>query len=488
MTRLPLRLRLTLLVAVLFGLALTAAAAVGISRVETSLRTDIRQNAEALLVDYLDQLQGGSIGPGAPGPEEATRFIYLDAQGNDLTAGEYQQVLFDAIDQQVEDLPILTVPDGSPFPIDLFDDAPVIVESDLIEITVQPVAADGKPGLIDRGDDVIAVGVPVLIGDAPLTVAVSSPLRLVTDSIDTLTRLLLVLVPMLTATIGVATWIIVSRALQPVHAITAQVERISTESLDQRVPQPSTDDELGHLAATMNRMLARLQAARDTQRQFISDAAHELRSPITATQATLELARRQPDQVDWPRTADVLNQENTRLTALVDDLLLLAQLEETSSPTGAQEVDLDELCLAEAQRPHPHPIHVQVTNPARINGNLQHLTRAIRNLVDNAAHHATSRVDITISTNHESAVIDVADDGPGIPPEDLERIFDRFTRVDTSRTRPQGGAGLGLAIAHQIADSHHGNLTAKNRSPSDGAQFTLTLPKHTPATSERSPL
>lgn len=230
----------------------------------------------------------------------------------------------------------------------------------------------------------------------------------------------------------------------------------------------------------MNRMLARLQHARDAQRQFISDASHELRSPITATQATLEVARGQADQADWTATADILHQENVRLATLVDDLLLLAQLDETSSPLVAQDVDLDELCLAEANRPHPTSVHVHVDAPARIRGNPQNLARAIRNLVDNASRHATSRVDITISLDHTTAVIEVADDGPGIPPADLERVFDRFSRLDTSRSRALGGgAGLGLAIAKHIVTAHNGALTASNRT-NGGARFTLTIPRQPP--------
>lgn len=480
MTRLPLRIRLTLLVTILFGLALSATAVVSLARIESSLQTDIRNNAEALLVGYFDQLLGGSIGPGDPAPEDATRFVYLDDQGNDLTTLEYQRVLLNAVATQVEDLPFPELPDSFPVPPELLSDSPIIVESGAVQLVIQPITRDGEPVLLDRGDNVITVGIPVQVGDTPLTIAVSSPLQPVTDSLNTLTRSALVIVPGLILAIAAATWIIVGRALRPVDAITAHVDRISTESLDQRVPEPGADDELGHLAVTMNRMLARLQHARDAQRQFISDASHELRSPITATQATLEVARSHADRADWTATADILHQENVRLATLVDDLLLLAQLDETSSPLVAQDVDLDELCLAEANRPHPTSVRVHVDAPARIRGNPQNLARAIRNLVDNASRHATSRVDITISLDHTTAAIEVADDGPSIPPADLERVFDRFSRLDTSRSRALGGgAGLGLAISKHIVTAHNGALTASNRT-NGGARFTLTIPRHPP--------
>jgi signal transduction histidine kinase len=478
MIRLPLRVRITLLITALFGVALSLAAVVSLASVESSLRTDTRSNAEALLSDYLEQLVGGSLGPATPAAEDATRFIYIADDGSDLSALEYQQILFNAVTSEISTLPPPILTDTVPFPEELFGESPLIVDSGLVQITVLSVAADGDPVLFDRGEDVIVVGRPVLVGQTPLTIAVSIPLQPVMDSIDTLTRSAYIAVPLLVLAIGSATWMIVGRALRPVDAITVQVDRIGSNNLDERVPEPVVDDEIGHLATTMNRMLTRLQYARDAQRQFISDASHELRSPIAATQATLEVARQNPDNVDWAATAEVLHEENARLSSLVDDLLLLARLEETTSTTSIQEVDLDELCLTEAQRPHAHPVHVHIDSPARINGNPQTLTRAIRNLVDNADRHATTRVDITVSLHDETAAIEVADDGPGIPVEDLDRIFDRFSRLDRSRNRALGeGAGLGLAIVKQIITTHHGTITA-HTATQGGARFTVTMPRH----------
>ena len=266
-----------------------------------------------------------------------------------------------------------------------------------------------------------------------------------------------------------------SRALRPVDAITAQVDRITTNNLHQRVPEPAADDELGRLANTMNQMLSRLEHAQHAQRQFISDASHELRSPITATQATLEVARNPAVETDWSATADVLLEENARLSSLVDDLLFLARLDETAT-TGTEHVDLDELCLTEADRPHPRPVQVHVERPARVQGNPGQLARAIRNLVDNAADHATNRVDVTLAVTDNTAIITIADDGPGIPTADRDRIFDRFSRLDSSRNRTQhGGAGLGLAITKKIVEAHRGTITADD--PDEGARFVISLPR-----------
>lgn len=476
MSRFPLRLRLTVVVTVLFGLALSTAAVVSLVGIESSLRTSTRNNAEALLIDYLDALVEGTIGPGDPAPEDALRFVYVDDQGNDLTDVQYQRILLDSITSHIGDLltppvsGLVAAPPGS------LVEGPVIVDAGIVEISFEPITPDSEPITLDRGGDVIAIGMSVRVGNVPLTVAVSSPLQPVTDSIDALTRLYAVVVPLLILAMAAMAWLIIGKALRPVDAITAQVDRITTESLDQRVPAPEVDDEIGHLAATMNRMLARLQDARDAQRRFISDASHELRSPITATAATLEVARNQPEEIDWPATAEILDEENVRLAQLVDDLLLLAQLQETGPLENVQEVDLDELCLQEAQRPHPCGVRVHIESPVRVAGDPSTLTRAIRNLVDNAARHANSRVDITTSRNQDSAVIKVADDGPGIPEEDLERVFQRFSRVDSSRNRALGGgAGLGLAIADRIVASHHGTIVASN-APNGGARFTMTIP------------
>lgn len=476
MTKFSLRTRLTLLVTGLFASALIAAAAIGLNRSETSLQAETRDNAEALLFDYLGQLQGGAIGPGQPDATEATRFVYLDANGAELTLIEFQTMLLSTLDppfgpgQLPEGFPPL--PEGATL------DGIVIVDSGILQLAVDP-SSDGQPTDLDLGEQVTAVGLPVSLGDQTVTIGVSSPLKPVQDSVDAMTRLFAVLVPLLTLLVAAGTWLLVGRSLRPVHAITTQVDQITTQNLEERVPEATTTDEVGHLARTMNKMLSGLQAARDQQRQFISDASHELRSPITATQATLEIARANPDTTDWPATAEILHDENTRLATLVDDLLLLARLDETGTPEFRDDIDLDELFLEESRRPHPANVIIKVETPARIRGDLATLTRAARNLIDNATRHATSTVTITITNDDTEAVVTIADDGPGLPHDETERIFERFTRLDNSRNRSTGGgAGLGLAITKKVVTSHNGTITASN-APSAGAVFTLRFPTGT---------
>jgi signal transduction histidine kinase len=289
-------------------------------------------------------------------------------------------------------------------------------------------------------------------------------------------ELAIVVLPLLLLGLGVITWFSLARALRPVEAMIDQVDGIGANSLDQRIPIPPADDELKHLATTMNRMLDRLQRASDSQRQFISDASHELRSPITATGATLEVARSNPDEADWEHVAAVVEEENARLANLVDDLLILARLDEEGAGGTNGTVDLEEVCLAEAERPHPVEVAVRVIAPARVNGNLSNLTRAIRNLVENAAAHAETLVRLEVDGSGDLAHVRVIDDGPGVPPEFAEKIFERFVRVDSSRSRDEhGGAGLGLAICRRIAESHGGTLELV-QGVGEGTTFELVLP------------
>lgn len=345
---------------------------------------------------------------------------------------------------------------------------------DLVEARANAAVGDGPRALV--GHQVDVGGEPYLIIlERDVTwlegVTVKSGLR----------DLAVIVLPFLIMALGVITWLSLGRALRPVASMIAQVNQIGAESLDQRVPVPAADDELQQLAVTMNRMLDRLERSNEHQRQFVSDASHELRSPITAASATLEVARADPDQADWHRVAAVVEEEIGRLAHLVDDLLLLTRLDEDRRPSRTGEVDLEELCLAEAERPHRVDVSVRVLAPARVTGDVTTLVRAIRNVIDNAANHATSAVRVEVDGRPHSgdpwAEVRVADDGPGVPAEHGERIFERFVRLDESRQRRDGGgAGLGLAIARRIAERHGGALHLEP-SEAGGALFVLRLPR-----------
>jgi signal transduction histidine kinase len=300
------------------------------------------------------------------------------------------------------------------------------------------------------------------------------PLLAVSDGLDAVRTVLWFAVPALTAAIGAITWLVTGRALRPVRAITVRTQAISASNLSDRVPVPHAHDEVHELASTMNDMLARLDASHQQQRQFVADASHELRSPVAASRVQLEVGLANPDQTDWTATATAVLAEQRHLGRLVDDLLALGRLDEGGVGSTA-EVDLDDVLGRESVRSQPVPIVVDECQPVRLVGNEQLLTRLVRNLIDNAASHTATDVHVALRRNGQSATLEVDDNGPGVPPVDRDRIFQRFTRIDEARGRTDGGAGLGLAIAREVARAHGGEVRCDD-SPRGGARFTVTLP------------
>jgi len=313
-----------------------------------------------------------------------------------------------------------------------------------------------------------------------LTVTAAAPVDQVARSVDALRERLWIGLPVLIALVALVAWVLVGRALRPVDAMRAEVDEITGSTMHRRVPEPATSDEIGRLARTMNAMLARLDATATQQRRFVSDASHELRSPVAAIRTSLEVARRTSDRADWPAVADTALAEEARLEALLDDLLLLAAHDENGSdPIDPKPVNLTELATTEARRPRRVPVDLihwpSDGEPLEIAALEDQLARAVSNLVDNAARYASSVVRITLSSFDGTVRIMVDDDGPGIAPADRERVFERFTRLDDSRARPQGGSGLGLAVVRAIVSRHRGQIRIED-SPLGGARVVVELP------------
>jgi len=226
----------------------------------------------------------------------------------------------------------------------------------------------------------------------------------------------------------------------------------------------------------MNAMLERLETGSDRQRRFVGDASHELRSPLATIRAAHEIAALHPDSRDWTATGRDVLAELDRLDHLVDDLLLLARADEHGLRLRTVDVDLEDLLNRETGRLRKlGRLTVTVAAPpARVQGDPVQLARALRNLVDNAARHAEGRVDLRLQAVGENVAVEVEDDGPGIPEADRERVFERFVRLDESRTRASGGTGLGLAIAREISTAHGGSVSVE--AGARGARFVLVLP------------
>ncbi len=312
---------------------------------------------------------------------------------------------------------------------------------------------------------------------AEYLVYVAASLGPVSRSIDNLTQLLAIGLPILALLAGALAWLAVSRALRPVEAIRREVETIGGQGLHRRVPEPPVADEIGRLAHTMNAMLSRLEVATDRQRRFVADASHELRSPLTGIRTQLEVDLAHPDQVDWTTVGHEILGDTIRLQRLVDDLLVLAASDASAlDDTRREPVDLDGIVLAEARRARTHTaalIDTHGVSGAQVEGNADQLGRVVRNLLDNAARYAQSTITLTLAEVDTDAVLTIADDGPGVPDAERERIFERFARQEPDRGRDAGGTGLGLAISREIVTAHGGTITL---APGPGARFTIRLP------------
>ncbi|MEV0315457.1 sensor histidine kinase [Nonomuraea fuscirosea] len=271
-----------------------------------------------------------------------------------------------------------------------------------------------------------------------------------------------------------AAWVLVGRALRPVEAIRARISQITVSDLSLRVPEPQGDDEISRLATTANHTLGRLEGAVEQLRRFASTTSHELRTPIAGMRTQLEEALLYPDDVAAEDALRGALSTVGRLEAIVDDLLLLARLR-AADPLPASRIDLGELVAAEVSaRPSPVPIKVDTPAGLQILGSRIQLIRVLDNLLANAWRHAESAVTVSVGPAGDGVAVTVADDGPGIPPDQRERVFDRFVRLDDGRRRDPGGSGLGLAISRDIAHAHRGTLTVED-SPR-GARFVLWLP------------
>nr|WP_253945392.1 ATP-binding protein [Nocardioides sp. zg-DK7169] len=282
--------------------------------------------------------------------------------------------------------------------------------------------------------------------------------------------------------VGGTTWAVATRALAPVERIREEVEQITGDRLDRRVPEPPSRDEIHRLARTMNQMLARLEGSRERQQRFVADASHELRSPLASIRQTAEVARAHPGALPEGELAEAVLEESGRMQRLVEQLLVLTRAGEASGEQAAHDVDLDDLALAEARRVRRGGLGVDTSGigPGRVRGDEVALGQVVRNLVDNAARHAATTIRLAV---REDAVagrdpgveLVVEDDGPGIPEAERERVLDRFVRLDEARARDAGGSGLGLAIVREIVTAHGGTV-AITAAPSGGARVVVRLP------------
>jgi signal transduction histidine kinase len=350
------------------------------------------------------------------------------------------------------------------------------------------------PSQLDEVRDGTRLTVPSPTSDAELrivgrklgnnTILVATDVSRVDDSLRLLTRAALIGSPIAVLLMALASYGVVALTLRPVAALRHGAADITAAGLaKQRLPVPASQDEIHRLAVTLNAMLERLDSATSRQRTFVGDAAHELRSPLASLRVQLEVAQRLGPAADWPGVIDDVLVDVERLDRLVEDLLALARLDESGALTRRDPVELDELA-AEVARGYEHArVPVTVTaHPVLTSGDPEALRRVVINLLDNAVRYAASEVTVAVQPakrdGRDVALLTIVDDGPGIPEDERERVFDRFYRVQESRSRSSGGTGLGLPIVRDIVRNHGGRVRLTTREDDQpGLRAIVVLPR-----------
>jgi signal transduction histidine kinase len=325
------------------------------------------------------------------------------------------------------------------------------------------------------GPGKVVVAVPVSSGSARAIVVVVTSLDQYNNSVSVVQRLLEIGMPLFLILVGVICWMIVGRALRPIERMRREVAEVATTQRAHRIREPATNDEVGRLARTLNSMLDRIEASSRRERRFVSDASHELRSPLANIRTEIEVALHHPGRADWPDVAKDVLAQNERMGQLVEELLLLARSDEGGLMPAAEPTDLAKV-VEETVAPwfgrFPEVVVDAAAAPVAVPAG--YIERMVSNLVGNARRFARTRVVVTVRPEGAMGVLTVQDDGPGVPESERTRIFERFVRLDEARYRGEGGFGLGLAIVADLCRSYGGTITVGDAGP--GAVFTLSLP------------
>jgi signal transduction histidine kinase len=450
------RVRTTVAAVVLVGLTLVVAGVATVVLLQRSLTADLRDAAQVRaeeVADGLAEVAGSAVSDVIPEIIEEEEFIQIvDARGVVVASSE-----------------------------NLGNGGPVA--------RPRPGDAARVDGLPFEDDTFLAVSTWASTPDGRLLVVVGRSLDRVTDSGDAAVGLVAFGIPILLAVLAWVIWYMVGRSLRPVEGIRAEVEAISSTELHRRVPAPGSNDEVGRLAGTMNQMLVRLENAQTRQRRFVSDVSHELRSPIASIRQHVEVAMSHPEGTSIQELAEVVLAEDVRLQHLAEDLLLLAKIDEGLLAFDHAAVDLDDIVFEEARKWRGSTaLRIDSTgvSAARVVGDREQLARVVRNLADNAVRHARSTVALSLREDDGSVVLEVDDDGAGIPVPERARVFERFVRLEEARDRDSGGSGLGLAIVSEIATGHGATVVVLD-GPLGGARLQVRFPRRHAHSAEPQP-
>jgi heavy metal sensor kinase len=368
---------------------------------------------------------------------------------------------------------------------DTADDPMVPRSLQLLALRGTPQVFDTKIG--DSGQSYRVMATPVRKGRRTTLVVVGDSLLGAEEAVRRILLLLLVAAPVAIAAAGAVGWLVVRNAFAPVDRMRAKAARIGINQLHERLVAPNPEDEIGQLAATLNEMLDRLEAGVLARRQLVADTSHELRTPLAAMRAELDVSLRDRSRSDSERTALAsVREEVDRMTRIVEDLLTLARADDGRLPVTTGTVELADVIDSAVAQLQPMAdqkgVHVYVDgDDASTEADAHGLHRALANLIENAIEFTPPGGEVTVSSwrNGAEVGVTVSDSGPGIPEASRERVFDRFYRVDPSRSRQSGGSGLGLAICYEIAAAHGGRIWLDSEED-HGSSFSIALPAIAP--------
>jgi signal transduction histidine kinase len=456
MRRLGVRSRTTLVATTVVFLVLTISGVLLIVATRSTLYRAVETTATARAVDVAAQLETGTVLTQVP----LIRGISVQIVSNGAVVASTADI--EGQGPFVE----ISAPSGG--------------TSQIIQISALDAADNQGETGTDDGDEgpfLVAI-IGANVQGRATTVLAAAPLNSVDNATRTLIPLVALGVPAITLLVALVVWRLTGRAFSPVDAMTRQAETISYSDLHRRIPEPDPDDEIRRLAVVLNRMLDRLDTSAARQRQFTADASHELKSPIATLLTMAEVAEAGSTGLTTEELgADVAGQTR-RLATLVDDLLTLAQSDERGLRLHNEWFDVADLVAEQITIAATTHVEVDTTQlePFLIHGDRRRIGQVVRNLLDNAIHHTTSDVRIETHRVGDQATLCISDDGPGIPADDRERIFDRFIRLDEARSRQSGGTGLGLSVVRSIVAAHDGTVTVEDDPRLGGALVTVTLP------------
>jgi signal transduction histidine kinase len=444
--RLGLRLRVTVVAVLTVGIALVVGAVLLVGLLRGRLDTAATTAATLRARDVAALAQAGTIPHALALPGEESAFVQVVDKAGAIVASTGNI-------------------DGEPA---ISTRRPAGVLPLVLTIAVAP---------LDEVDPMRVVALNATTNAGVVTVYAGESLENADNTVSAITTVLVVGLPLLVLIVAAVTWWAVGRTLRPVRRISRTMAAITASDLHRRVDVPLARDEIGQLALTVNETLARLDTSVEQQRRFVADASHELRGPLAALRADLEISVTHPERTAWSEVARDTLGDVERLQHLTEDLLLLARLD-SHQERSHQPVNLAAIVTESARaikRDDVELILLGVDAPAIVDGDPEQLQRMIRNLIHNAEEHADHHITAAVTTSRRVVRLQVADDGPGIPVDQRQTVFERFVRLDNARTRDTGGTGLGLAIVNDVVNSHGGSITITDSDP-HGATFTIEFP------------